>query len=139
MGRLTPVQTGRVHAEEGFTLVELMIVMAIVALGSAAVLLSIPGADADVRADATRFGARLIAARDQALFSGRTVAAIVDRDGYRFETRDEYGWRPLAAKPLSPARWDDTVAADMGGDDERRIAFDAVGLADESEIALSGG
>ena len=48
----------------GFTLVELMVVLTILALAATAVVLTIPGEERSVRSEADRLAARLAAARD---------------------------------------------------------------------------
>jgi|TARA_R100000501_G_scaffold13654_4_gene24981 general secretion pathway protein H len=129
----------RSRAQSGFTLVELMVVLAIMGVASAAVVMSIPGDEEGARADAEQFGARLIAVRDRALFSGRETAALVDTDGYRFEERIGGQWVPIRDAPLDAERWDRNIAVDIGGEGAARIRFDAVGLAEPAAIALTGG
>ena len=50
----------------GFTLVELMVVLALVGLAAAAVVLTMPPPDGGTRSEATRFAARVAALRDRA-------------------------------------------------------------------------
>src|SRR3546814_20686015 len=57
----------------GFTLVELMVVLVILGLASAAVVMTIPDPGGGLRADMQRFAARLSAARDRAIVAARPL------------------------------------------------------------------
>ena len=64
--------------EHGFTLVELMVVMVIIGLMTAAVIVTIPDPRGSVSGDAQAFAARLTAARDLAITGGRDIGVRVD-------------------------------------------------------------
>src|SRR3546814_5608146 len=62
------------HApQSGFTLVELMVVVAIIGFVSAAVVLAMPDPRGRVIDDADRFAARVAAARDEAVITARPM------------------------------------------------------------------
>ena len=77
-------------ADRGFTLVELLVVMAIVALAGAAVVLAMPDPRGELRQGAERFAARVSAARDRAVIEGRDQVVWVSPSGYRFERAESW-------------------------------------------------
>lgn len=116
--------TGRA---EGFTLVELLIVLTILGLLSAAVVIALPDARGSVREEALRFAARVGQARDRAVIEARPVAVRVTADGYAFERRRGREWQPVET-----IAWDDEVAPE--GD--ALLLFDPTGLADPAQVVL---
>ncbi len=123
----------------GFTLVELMVVLAIIGISAAVVVLMLPGADAAARTDAERLASRLLAARDHALFSGRQTAAVVDARGYRFEENAGGEWTTLMEAPLKAGIWDQRVTVSSTAPFPLRIRFDSVGTADTAALNLASG
>lgn len=95
----------------GFTLLELMVVLAIAGLAATAVLLTLPDDDATLHAQSDAFARQLLHARDEAILRGRTVQVAVDGAGYRF-SREEFGrWQPLEEGPFAARAWRDGVDA----------------------------
>ena len=74
----------------GFTLVELMVVIAIIGVAAGAVLLSMPDPRPTLAVEAERFAARLTLAREEAVMTNRPVALRADAAGYGFESFGEY-------------------------------------------------
>lgn len=129
------------RADRGFTLVELMVVLAILALAVTAVVLTIPGDARTVRGEADRLAARLAAARDVAVIEGRSVAVNFAPSGYGFERRIEGTWQPLPGRAFEQRSWPGDVrfVAD-GGQAVARILFDRVGTSPTPQaILLTGG
>lgn len=121
--------------DRGFTLVELMATIAILAVATSAVVFAFPPSDDRTRKDADRFAARVALARDLAITNVRPVGLIVDQRGYRFEQRAEGGWKPLEA----PQVWSAGVQMLSDGSGQR-LVFDPVGLADnDQQITLVKG
>ena len=117
------------YAENGFTLVELMVVMVIVALAATAVVLAIPDARGGVTAEAERFAARAKAARDSAIVEARPALLSVDAAGYGVARRRRGEWRPQARY-----EWEAGTQASGGG-----ARFDTTGLADPALVTLRRG
>ena len=122
----TPV---RRSAEHGFTLVELMVVITVIALASAAAVLAMPDPRGRVFDEAARFATRARAARDVAVVEGAPVSLWVTAGGYGFDRRAGGVWSPLAEKPFRVERWREGTRAGVGGT-RQRIVFDPTGLAD---------
>jgi general secretion pathway protein H len=113
----------------GFTLVELMVVLVILGLASAAVILSMPERGGSLVAEAERFAARTRAARDDAILDSRAVSISIGPGGYDVSRRTEaahYDW--VAGTQL-----------DLTGGRDGRIRFDATGLADPARVVLQRG
>ena len=127
--------------ERGFTLVELMVVLAILALAATAVVLTLPGEEHDVRHEADRLAARLAAARDVAVIEGRGVAVRLAPSGYGFERRVADAWQPLPGRAFARRAWPSGMAfAAADGQSAAHILFDRVGTSPTPQaITLSAG
>lgn len=125
----------------GFTLVELMVVLAIMALAATAVVLTIPGEERTVRSEADRLAARIAAARDVAVIEGRSVAVNFAPSGYGFERRVAGEWQPLPGRAFEQRNWPGDVRFAAGdGRGAARILFDRVGISPTPQaIVLTGG
>ena len=115
---------------QGFTLVELMVVIVIIGLAAAAVVLAMPEQGGSLRSEAVRFAARAKAARDTAILQSRPVAVAVGPAGYEIRTRERGAWRTDARYEWTgPTR----PAAAIS------IRFDETGLAEPAAILLRRG
>ncbi|MFA6122771.1 GspH/FimT family pseudopilin [Sphingomonas sp.] len=117
--------------ERGFTLIELMIVIAIIGLASAVVVLALPDPRGRLTDEAARFAARTRAAHDLAVVGTRPISVWVSEGGYGFDERLDGAWVAMAEKPLRVTRWSSgTRAVPSGATPRDRILFDSTGIAD---------
>jgi general secretion pathway protein H len=113
----------------GFTLVELMVVLVIIGLVSAALILSLPERGGSLQSEAERFAARAKAARDNAILDSRGASVAIGAGGYDVTRRSEsahYDWIAGTEPALSGGR-------------DGRIRFGATGLADPAHVELRRG
>lgn len=113
----------------GFTLVELMIVLTLLGLASAAVVLTWPDPRGALRDEAERFAARVRTAHDMAIIEGRSVSVWVSDGGYGFDKRAAGAWAPMGEKPMLVTRWGANVRPVVQSPAGRdRVIFDSAGL-----------
>lgn len=120
--------------ENGFTLVELMVVLVIIGLAGAAVMLSLPEAGGSLASEADRFAARAKAARDTAVIESRPVAVQLGRGGYAVAKREGGNWQTEARYD-----WVERTVPDIGGQSEASIRFDSTGYAEPARVTLRRG
>ena len=111
-------------------------VVAILGLAAGAVVLSVPDPRPTVAADAERFAARLIHAREEAILSNRPVAAEATATGYAFSVFDGADWSALEAGPFGPETWTAGTTLSTTGE-TMRLVFDPTGVADPATLRLS--
>ena len=119
----------------GFTLVELLMVVAIIGLAAGAVVLAVPDPRPAVGAEAERFAARLSSARDEAVLSNRPVAVEVTAEGYAFSAFDGRAWSPLIDGPFKREVWQ--AGTTTGPGEGVRFVFDPTGVADVAGLTLT--
>ena len=115
----------------GFTLVELMVVLVIIGLAATAVMLAMPEPGGSLEAEEERFAARAKAARDAAIVEARPVALRVDADGYVVSRRRDGEWRPEARQ-----LWAEGTEAESAGPRPGATRFDSTGLAEPLRLTL---
>ena len=117
--------------QQGFTLVELMVVVAILGVATTAVALNMRDPSGSVRNEAEACAARTSALRDAAIIEGRDMAVAIGPQSYRFERRLDGRWMAMTEKPFAPVRWDAKTRANTAANGDLRIVFDPTGLPSE--------
>ncbi len=124
----------------GFTLVELMVVLAVVGLAAAAVVLTLPADDQRFVREAETFGARLVHAQEEAILGTRAVAVTATAEGYGFTRQRFAEWEPLVERPFGNVLWEGDTEALLPRD-QRQVTFqfDPTGVAEPAELMLRNG
>jgi len=131
MQRLPP------RARNGFTLVEMMVVIVLVGLMSAVVVLAIPDPRGNLVEEAERLAARLAAARNDAIVQGRAIRMTIDATGYAVERRTGGRWLPAADKLFAPIAWKTGTQPVLSAAAPIRVSFDPTGgVSEPTTVAL---
>jgi general secretion pathway protein H len=130
-------------SRNGFTLVELMIAIAILALAAGVVVLTVGDPRAGPREPAMRFATRVAAARDEAILTGRPMSVWVASSGYGFDRFRNGFWERVNEKPFTGANWPNGTTLELAGAEQgrARVRFDSLGLPDSPasfELAQQG-
>ena len=121
----------------GFTLVELMVVLAVIGLAGAAVALTLPPADDVLLEEADALAARLAHARDEAILGMRTVEVAVGPRGYGFSRRRFDGWEPLGGRAFASVDWTPGTQPRLPpGEARMAFRFDPTGAAEPGSLVL---
>ncbi len=112
-----------VGAAAGFTLIELMVVLVIIALLAAAVMLTMADPRGGLSGEVDRLAGRIRAARDSAIVSGHSVALWVSPTGYGFERRDDGRWQPIVDGPLAATDWARGAQAVIASGNRLRVTW----------------
>ena len=122
-----PISASPNNPENGFTLVELMVVLVLIGLAASVVMLAARGDDAVAGDEAARLALRIAGARDRAIVDGRSTRVEFVADGYRFAQRGGGAWQPVADRGLRATTLPSEVAL---GASRAMLGFDSGGLPD---------
>lgn len=125
--------------QRGFTLVELMVVLAVLALAATVVVLTIPGSNARVSNEADRLAVRIASLRDLAIVEGRPMAVVVSPSGYAFERHGADGWSALPGRAYARRDWPTGIRLTQPADGAPlRVTFDNIGTISASTSLTIG-
>lgn len=135
----------RASGDAGFTLLEALMALLIVALLAGVAALSAPPPDVRAKAEAERLAARLVLAGDDSVFRNRVVGVVFTDQGYGFTRLEATGW--TAVEEPGSLRFYTTpagVSVRVLNRDERAIEavaarFDPMGSATPVRIGVEGG
>lgn len=125
-------------AEHGFTLVELMVVIAVMAMIAGTVVMTIGSRDAGPSDVANRFASRIAAARDEAITGARPMAVWVTPSGYGFERFESSRWHRFEGKPFDARDWGEGLTVGGSAGNRTRVGFDTIGLPDSAFSIVIG-
>lgn len=111
--------TGTLNKTKGFTLVEVMVTIAIIALMAVAVTFVVPDQQDDQLDDAAEdLYQRMRYAQEYALLRHAILGLRVDEQGYTFVEWREQEWQPLNFRGLRPQDWPAGVSYELESETE---------------------
>ena len=128
--------------QNGFTLIELMVVLVIIGIASAAIGLSIkPDPLNLLRSDAERLAQLLQVAQAEARADGRPIRWLADGKGFRFSRRTEQaeGDEHFTDDPLLHPRLWQSPAINVRVEPRQNVVLDAEWISEPLRVKLSDG
>ena len=112
------------RARRGFTLIEMLVVLALIALLTGMAALSAGAAGSPVTREARRLAATLKLATDESRLQGRVLGLSFRYDGYSYlelipgeadrESGPDFVWRPLSRRvALAPRSWPQSMRFEL--------------------------
>ncbi len=90
---------------QGFTLIEIMVVVVIISIMVGVVTLSFPDTNRDLlKEDAERFSSLVLLAEDEAILQSRDLALAINDEGYAFFSRENKKWQAFSKTPFKPRK-----------------------------------
>ncbi len=153
MTRTPPTQGAPpLRRPDGFSLIEVLAVMAVLALAGWAVVQAMPPEPPAFEREAARLTGKLAEAARTSIAQGAPVGVLIDQRGYDFRIARRGRWLPLTGStPLGAGRWAEGVAVEVErlGLDVRldteeadampALIFEPFGSAEPTVLRLLGG
>lgn len=122
------------RGEDGFSLIEMLVALAVMGLVTGLVIFTGPAAGGSLGAETDRFIVSLADARDLALIESRVVTMEVSESGYTTTVHSRLG---PATAPAAPQTWSSgTTVATVDGRLPALLTFDPVGLTEPATFTL---
>jgi len=102
--------------QRGFTLAEVLIVIAIIGLVGAVVAVTLPRRAGLAEDQAELLAARIRTAASKAIIAGRPIGLEIDEAGYRFSLYAERAWGLVRTPPLAPHDFPDALIVRIEAD-----------------------
>lgn len=135
---MEPVAHHQDDSQSGFSLVEMLVVLAVIGFISSIVLLNGGSTEPGLDREADRFAAKLAEARDLALIRNRPVLVEVTPDGYALRQRTADGW--AVAGRTDAVDWESGSTIQVEGARlPAHILFDPMGMSEAGRISLYRG
>jgi general secretion pathway protein H len=122
--------------QAGFSLIEVMVALTIMALAAGAVVMTVGSPGGSLATQTDRLIASLVAARDNALTANRMVSVEIGEGGYQTIVHSQVSF----PRVMPFQAWADGVSVTTDhGAASVMITFDPVGLAQGAQVALTRG
>lgn len=129
----------RASPQAGYSLVEVMVVLAVIALLAGAAALMLPSGTPAAQRAADRLALDLMRAERAAITSGNFIGLEVTGEGYAFTRFDGETWQAGTPGGLRPVRLGDDVRLMTEAEGAPAYWFDPTGVNAEARIILDDG
>ena len=131
----------RASIRAGYSLVEVMVVLAVIALLAGATALTLPGGTPAAQRAADRLALDLMRAERAAITSGDFIGLTLDHNGYAFTRFDGTEWQADRTSGLRPVAFGDgvTLRSGLESGEGPALWFDPTGVNETAEFVLDDG
>ncbi|HAQ36099.1 MAG: type II secretion system protein GspH [Maricaulis sp.] len=131
----------RASVRAGYSLVEVMVVLAVIAMLAGAAALTLPAGTPAAQRAADRLALDLMRAERAAITSGDFIGLTLDHDGYAFTRFDGAEWQADHTSGLRPVQFGDGVflRSEQESGEGPAFWFDPTGVNEAAEFVLEDG
>jgi general secretion pathway protein H len=130
------MQTSAIGSSKGFTLVELMVVIAILALTIGIVTLALPDQSGKAGDEADKVAARLSLTRDMAIAGAQSRTMVFEGDTQSIAGEDMRRWQLADGLTLNGAR---AIRFSATGETREDVKLSILGVGERAEVIISAG